>query len=245
MERLPRERWHTVLKGIITEEIPFVVVCMHYQRAKVGLIWVDDPDDPHTVIARFPKDAFVWGDLTHPEVPDLLQGLKGTLADAPGLEELLRGGGFQFKKVPSLKYRYTGAQSPPEAPSGYTIETISRDNVRLLRDFWGEGYTHDFYDLEDFLTNGFGAIATHQGECVAACAAISVSEKRFDNGLDTADEHRGKGLATACSVLTLSQGLERGKEPVWITEAHNAASQRVALKAGYEMEYDFTIYDVL
>ena len=245
MERLPRERWHAVLKGIITEEIPFVVVCMHYQRAKVGSIWVDDPDDPGTVIARFPKDAFVWGDLPGPEMAALLKGFEGTVADAPGLEELLTRGGFRFKKIPSPKYRHTGARPGPQVPSGYTIEPISRSNVSLLRDFWGDAYIHDFYDLEDLLANGFGGLAIHEGKCVAACAAISVSQQRFDNGLDTAEEHRGKGLATACALLTLSQGLERGKEPVWITEADNEASQRVALRAGYEKERDFTIYELL
>jgi hypothetical protein len=245
MKRLPREQWHSALEGIITEEIPFVVVCMHYQRAKVGSIWVDDAERPKTVIARFPKDAFFYGDLTDVEARDLLQGFKGTMADALGLESLLTRGGFRFEKIPSLRYRHTGARPRPKTPSGYTIEPISKDNGRLLRDFWGEGYAHDFYDIEDFLKNSFGAIATREGKCVAACAAISVSEKRFDNGLDTAEGHRCKGIATACAVSTLSQGAERGKEPVWITEADNAASRRVALKAGYEIECDFTVYNVL
>jgi hypothetical protein len=245
MERLPRQQWHSALEGIITEEIPFVVVCMHYQRAKVGSIWVDDPKTPKTVVARFPKDAFFRGDPADADVRDLLQGFKGTMADPPGLEELLTRGGFRFEKIPSLKYRHTGARARPRTPGGCTVEAISRNNVHLLRDFWGEEYIHDFYDFEDFMDNSFGAIAVHEGKCVAACAAISVSAKRFDNGLDTAEGHRCKGLATACALSTLSQGLDRGKEPVWITEADNAASRRVAIKAGYEIEYDFTVYNVL
>lgn len=237
MVRLRLADWAGVA-SIINEGIPFVTVCMQYQERYPGEIWVDAPARPRTVLARFRKDAFAWGDLERARGSRLLAGFRGTIAEVPGLRRLLNDLGVAYTDTPSILL--TCRNSAPEAgpaPFGYRLARVDQDNLNLLKRFWSEAYPAgigDFLSDHEFLDRGFAFMGVHQasGQCVAACAAIAVSRERCDYGLDTDLEHRGRGLGSLCARACIAETLRRGKRPVWITEVTNAASRRVAAKAG-------------
>lgn len=61
----------------------------------------------------------------------------------------------------------------------------------------------------------------------------------------TAPRRRGQGLATAVVATTAADILSRGKTAVYVAAVTNRASQRVAVKVGFQPAYDITTYHVM
>ena len=247
MYQLTVDHWHRVAH-LINESVPFVTITMLYQRRLDGRIWVDSMDAPTTVIASFPKDFYAFGDLSRPDALQVLMDVEGSAPSTPGLREALRTVWGGFTVEPVLLHTLNGDTVPAlSVPPGYSLVTVDQDNVVLLKECWQDEYPDhtigDFIDVRDFLTHGFGAMVLHDasGKCVSACVAISVSRERADFGLDTLPEHEGRGLAKACTARAVAESLKRGKRPIWVTQADNIASQRVAAAVGFTLEQSFEI----
>lgn len=244
MQVLEKSAWEKTLKNIITEELPFVVICMHYQKGKSGSIWVDSIKNPRTVVARFQEDAFLYGDLSKYDLQNFLEGFKGEIAGNADLEKILNSNNFKYEKIPSIKYKYRENSWSPKFPNGYIFEKIQKTDLLAIKKIWKSDYIGSYDSEEELLMNNFGVMAIAQGECVAVCDAMCVSEKRYDLRVGTLKEYRGRGLATVCAYLTIQEGLRRNKEPVWVTEIKNEASQKIAQKLGFQKEYEFFIYRI-
>ena len=61
----------------------------------------------------------------------------------------------------------------------------------------------------------------------------------------TAPRRRGQGLATAVVTTATADILSRGKIAIYVAAVTNRASQRVAIKVGFQPSYDTTTYRVL
>jgi len=61
----------------------------------------------------------------------------------------------------------------------------------------------------------------------------------------TAPRRRGQGLATAVVATAAADILNRGKTAIYVASVTNRASQRVAVKVGFQPSYDITTYRVL
>lgn len=246
MQELTRSQWHYA-QNLFNEEIPFVVINMHYQRQIEGRIWVDSLKSPTTVIAAFAKDAYAIGDLMNPAAQQILGTINASMPETPGLRSALQAAWGSFAVTNAVMHTYSGTTFVPIVPEGYRVEIMNSNNIGAVQEFWKDQYPDtigDFIDTCDFLHKGFGACVIHEASqsCVSACAAISVSHARCDFGLDTHPEHEGKGLATACSYAAVQRALRLNKRPVWITEHDNLASQRVAQKIGFIKSKEFEIY---
>ena len=60
----------------------------------------------------------------------------------------------------------------------------------------------------------------------------------------TAPRRRGQGLATAVVATAAADILSRGKTAIYVAAVTNRASQRVAVKVGFQRAYDTTTYQV-
>ena len=60
----------------------------------------------------------------------------------------------------------------------------------------------------------------------------------------TAPRRRGQGLATAVVAAAAADILSRGKTAIYVAAVTNRASQRVAIKVGFQPVYDITTYHV-
>jgi len=58
----------------------------------------------------------------------------------------------------------------------------------------------------------------------------------------TAPRRRGQGLATAVVATAASDILSRGKTAIYVAAVTNRASQRVAIKVGFQPSYEITTY---
>ena len=60
--------------------------------------------------------------------------------------------------------------------------------------------------------------------------------------VDTVEEERRKGLATAASAALILRCLDEGLYPSW--DAQNMLSVHLAEKLGYEFDHEYTVYEV-
>lgn len=248
LERLAPQQY-SALRPVIRDEHEFVCVTMASLRGD-GEFWVDDPDSPSVVIGLLPKDTFVWGDLSHWEVRTLLARAAGLVADAPGLEPLLREVWGTYERLPSVEYRYAGAEvPPPPVPEGFRLTAVGPEHLRQLIDYrpwYGTSRTiGDFAGYEDFFANGYGyaVIDEATGKIASACMAHAVSPRRADHSLRTLPEYRHRGLAVACTHATIMEGVRRGLDPVWITTVDNAGSRAIAARIGLKLCAEYTLFE--
>jgi RimJ/RimL family protein N-acetyltransferase len=70
------------------------------------------------------------------------------------------------------------------------------------------------------------------GTVVSVCISSCVSLRAHESGVETLEEHRGKGFATKVVAAWAEAVRELGRIPFYSTEWENVASQRVAEKLG-------------
>ena len=90
-----------------------------------------------------------------------------------------------------------------------------------------------YHDQHDALENGVVAGAIVDGRLVARACTGSLTERFADIGVDTLEEWRGRGLATAAASLVARRVQHMGRTPVWSAGVDNWASLRVAEKLGF------------
>lgn len=235
---------YPIVQNVIDDDVPFVAVSMLYQRRE-GDFWVDRLQNPGTVIARFPSDLFVWGDLSHPGVKDLLAG-------ASGLEPLLQEVWPGCARLPSVEYAWVGhgfGAGPGALPEGFRLEPVGTHHLEMLLAYRPRYRTTsrigDFRSFDDFFQNGYGYIVVEERtrRVVSACMAHSVSQERADHSLRTLSGYERRGLAYACSHATVREGVRRGLRPLWVTEAGNHGSRRIAERMGLRLRRQYTLFE--
>ncbi|MBR6918195.1 MAG: GNAT family N-acetyltransferase [Clostridia bacterium] len=134
-----------------------------------------------------------------------------------------------------IEYKYAKNICIPQVlPDGFETARIDEENIseikgRIIPSFsWESG--------ERFLTNGYGYVALHRGKVCAVSFSSAVSSDEVDIGVETRDEYRGKGLASALSAKMCEHILNTGKRPVWAHDASNTASMKTALKCGFTID---------
>lgn len=240
---------YPLIQHVIDEEVHFPSVSMLYQRRE-GAIYVDRLSQPTTVVAVFPKDLFVWGDLDRPGVKELLAGAQLLVADAPGLEPLLAEAWGGVLKAQMIEYDLAQlADGPGALPDGFRLELVRPEHLPLLCEFRpsyrSQGRIGDFREYADFFQHGYGAIVIEEAtrKIVSACMAHSVSQERADHSLRTNAGYEGLGFGFAVSYATVQEGLRRGRRPVWITEIDNHGSRRIAERMGCKPRREYLCFE--
>jgi GNAT superfamily N-acetyltransferase len=97
------------------------------------------------------------------------------------------------------------------------------------------------------LAYGFRPFGVIFGDRIVAhaCAASGTDWTEEVMSVWTAPRQRGQGLATAVVAATAADILSRGKTAIYVAAVTNRASQRVAVKVGFQPAYDTTTYRVL
>ena len=90
-----------------------------------------------------------------------------------------------------------------------------------------------FATLAAGLTEGAAAGAIVGRRIVAICHTAARSDRHADLGVFTAEEFRGRGMATAAAALVARRIRQAGQIPVWSAGETNTASLRVAQKVGF------------
>lgn len=127
------------------------------------------------------------------------------------------------------------------------LEMIAIDDSFLKREYDNIEYvTNEIIDTwksrEAYFKNGYGYAAVIDNKIISR-ALVTCSYKQHDNiGVDTMKEHRKKGISSKLVYLTLLEARKRDRECIWDCTEENVASERTALKVGFELERTDTIY---
>jgi GNAT superfamily N-acetyltransferase len=114
----------------------------------------------------------------------------------------------------------------------YLIERVDSVLVeRVEKELGNAALLENFNSPADFASRGIGFCALFEGRVVAAAGSMAASSRAVDVEIETAVEHRGRGLATALSARLALACLARGLVPYWL--AANPASERLARRLGY------------
>ena len=126
---------------------------------------------------------------------------------------------------------------------GYEIRKIDSDIYDLCLATSGfEDFVSSFDSKEMYLTLGRGFVVMKGERIVSGASSYSRYREGIELEVDTVTEERRRGFAaTVCSALILDC-LEDGLYPSW--DAQNLHSVRLAEKLGYELEGEYTVYEV-
>ncbi len=153
---------------------------------------------------------------------------------------------FQTKedveKHPRYRFRLKEVRPQVEIPEGYELKEVDET---LLAGIKGRIVPSNFWSSEeDFLTKGKGFCFVQGDEMAAVAFSAAVSSRQVDIGIETAKEHRRKGLAAAAAKKMAEYVISIGKEPVWDCDAVNTGSRATAEKVGFEVMAEHAYYKV-
>ena len=128
-------------------------------------------------------------------------------------------------------------------PEGYELKDIDENIYDLcLADPVTRDFVSSFGSKEEFLDIGRGVVVIKSGRIVAGASSYTRYNEGIEIEVDTVEEERRKGLATAVSAALILRCLDESLYPSW--DAQNMNSVHLAEKLGYEFDHEYTAYEV-
>lgn len=218
----------------------------------MGSAVADRLPDPRCARMDVGDFSFMSGDSRAPEAAALAAGSRPLLVPlqacwenvirtaCPGAQPLLR---YATKKEPDgfdLQKLRAFAEAVPE---GYRLAPMDEALFGRCRNLsWAMDFCALFDSWSDFAGMGLGWLALKDGELAAGASSYSVYREGIEIQIETAPEHRRRGLALCCGARLILSCLERGLYPSW--DAANLASVALAEKLGYHLQGSYTAWKV-
>lgn len=150
---------------------------------------------------------------------------------------------YAIKKEPDVFDKPKLQAFADAVPPTYTLHFIDEAlYTRALSESWSKDLCCQFPTYADYQAHGLGVVALINGEIAAGASSYTAYDKGIEIEVDTKEEHRRKGLATACAAKLILACLERGLYPSW--DAHDLRSVALAEKLGYHLDYEYVAYAV-
>ncbi len=125
----------------------------------------------------------------------------------------------------------------------YEIKPIDEAIYYECRKYnWSVDFVQGYPTYEEYQKYGLGFVIYHDGEMVAGASSYSSYKEGIEIEIDTKEEYRRKGLATACGARLILECLNRGLYPSW--DAQNRWSVALAEKLGYHYSHTYTAYEI-
>lgn len=217
-----------------------------------GRAWVDDLDRPRVAVSNC-DFWFVAGDPHSPGAPRALSMIERGTVVPPDRHwaDLVRD---RLGEKMTQRTRTGFATPAPDAwdrerlrsqaaalPDGYSVRRVGPDDisayVTVAKDF-----VSNWRSPEAFLERGVGYGVWHGDTCVAGCSSYTMANNKLEVEIDTAPEHRRKGLARAVAATLILHCLDHGIEACW--DAHNPESAALAEQLGFIDPQEYTVHVV-
>lgn len=113
---------------------------------------------------------------------------------------------------------------------------------RCLSEGWSQDFVIQFETWERYRNLGLGVVAMYGDEIVGGASSYTRYKDGIEIEIDTKEEYRRQGIATACAAKLILACLEDGLYPSW--DAHTEISVALAEKLGYHMDHPYVTYAV-
>lgn len=128
-------------------------------------------------------------------------------------------------------------------PTGFSLKLIDRELFeRCLKQNWSRDFVSLYTGYEEYKKTGLGVVAVKDGEIVSGASSYSSYKEGIEIEIDTREEYRRMGLASACGARLILECLDRGLYPSW--DAQNKWSISLAEKLGYYFDYEYVAYEI-
>ena len=218
-----------------------------------GAIWVDDEDAPRLARITLGPITIFGGDANAPS--------SGAMVDAPPELLVVIGDDKQWRDLVVVKRpraRVTQRTSfllrdrntdRLTQMAGRVLDgcRVERVDLRLARRI-GTEVTRDllfpsvFEGPEDFVARSVGYCAIDENRIVAGATAAVPYDSGFEIQVNTNENYRGRGLATAVSASLILHALREGMEPHWDTGSSISAG--LARKLGYAQTGTYEVLEL-
>lgn len=150
---------------------------------------------------------------------------------------------YAFKKEGNTFNRQKLMQFATSLPEEYTIVPIDEENYEFCQtEEWSEDLCSQFPNAKVYEEKGIGFLVCYKGVPVCGASSYTIYSKGIEIEIDTREDFRRKGLATACAAKLILACLEKDLYPSW--DAANLKSVGLAKKLGYHFSHEYIAYDV-
>ena len=224
-----------------------IYACM---QQVMGKMFVTDPEEPRSAMAYVGCFAYYAGEPDRELVSEKPKGFVIMVPQNDGWAEMIEScfpEAYRLTRYAIRKDTEFDIEKLKEmasaVPEGYEIRKLDGDMYDLcLVDEDLEDFVSVFETKEQYLELGRGVVILKDGNIVSGASSYSRYLGGLELEVDTKEEERRKGLATAASATLILQSLREGLYPSW--DAANTASVHLAEKLGYELDHPYTAYGV-
>ncbi len=150
---------------------------------------------------------------------------------------------YATKKDPSVfdktRLKAIAASLPPE----YELRAVDRAlYAQILALEWAKDLCVNYASFGQYAAIGIGVAVLKSGEIVSGASSYTSYPGGIEIEVDTREDERQKGLASACCARLILNCLERGLYPSW--DAHNTESLALSKKLGYVFDREYVSYEI-
>ncbi|MBQ9766824.1 MAG: GNAT family N-acetyltransferase [Lachnospiraceae bacterium] len=222
----------------------------------MGEIYADDAEHPKSAVAIIGVFAFFAGEPNRELVLYKPKGYPGdfvimvpqTDAWNAVIEECYPNSTkkverYALKKEPEVFDKGKLQQMADGLPEEYELKLLDEAVfAETKKADWCADWTAQYSDYETYKKFGLGVVIFKNGQLVSGAFSYTSYENGIEIQVDTKEECRRKGLASACSAKLILECLKRGLYPSW--DAQNKGSLALAERLGYHYSHTYTAYEV-
>ena len=168
-----------------------------------------------------------WGELVEQSYPDKMKKVER----------------YAIKKEEDVFDRENLIKLMNALPEDYTLHFIDETMFGQCQEKkWYNDFVAQYQNYEQYKELGLGVVCMKDGEIVSGASSYSGYIGGIEIEVDTKEEHRRKGLASACAAKLILECLDRQWYPKW--DAQNKWSVGLAEKLGYHYSHTYTAYEI-
>ena len=219
--------------------------------------WVDTIEHPKVAVIIVADFCYLIGEVEAPNevVSILLEHARYKVIIACGkqwddfIKEYLEGQyscykRYRIKREPDVFDKSKLKQFIHRIDGDYEIRKIDEDiyNEVLNIDWAADGCCF-FKSYDEFEEKGLGYVIVKDNQLVCIASSYTTYLNGITVTIGTLEEHRRKGLATACASSLILDCIDSDIYPEW--EAANLNSVALAEKLGYHFDKEFDVYSLI
>lgn len=221
----------------------------------MGVIYVDDYNDPQTALAKLGDFAFLAGKVNKKFLDNIYLQHYDFVILVPqnkewekAIEQLNDQNTKKITRYAIKKEKDIFDETYLESivaglSKEYMIRPIDKELFQRCREnSWSRDLVSQYDDYEMYKKLGIGFVILKDDIIVSGASSYSRYLEGIEIEIDTCKEYRRQGLALVVAAKLILECLKRESYPSW--DAHNKASLALASKLGYHFDHEYIAYEI-